>query len=43
MLSNDVVQNGEHAKTSEKSGSRVQLPEHTHRYLTTDFQLEGGG
>lgn len=39
MLSDGTVQNDRHAKANRESGSQVQLPEQTHRYLTTENAL----
>lgn len=39
MLSDGTVQNDRHAKPNRESGSQVQLPEQTHRYLTTENAL----
>lgn len=42
MLSDDEAQDGGQTESSKGTGSLVQLPEHTYRYLAIDLQLDGG-
>lgn len=40
MLTDDVVQNGEHAKSYRGTGSQVQLTENNCMYFVADFERE---
>lgn len=42
MLNDNVAQDGGDDKPCGETGFQVQLPEHTYKYLATDFQLDDG-
>lgn len=42
VLSDDEAQDGGQTESSKGTGSLVQLPEHTYRYLAIDLQLDRG-